>query len=106
MFPLLHSKSLSPSGGFFALALMIGIRNLLVSKKSLLKELLGGDFSIHRSASPNIFAESKILDLVLHRLDSYVNIPRLNQQKLQIKEICPHQMQRLEGERGFVNTVS
>ena len=101
MFPLLRSKSLSPSGGFFALALMIGTRSDLVSRKSFLEKLLCGDFLIQPSASPSIFAESKILGLVLGELDSYVDVPRPNRQKLRIKEIHPQQTQRLECERGF-----
>jgi hypothetical protein len=102
MFPLLRSKSLSPSGGFFALALMIGTRSDLVSRKSFLEKLLCGDFLIQPSASPSIFAEeSKILGLVLGELDSYVEVPRPNRQKLRIKEIHPQQTQCLECERGF-----
>ncbi len=85
MFPLSHSESLSPSGGFFTLMLMIDTRSNLVSRKSFLKKLLGGDFLIQPNASPDIFAESKILDLVLGELDSYVDVPRPNQRKLRIK---------------------
>jgi hypothetical protein len=55
---------------------MIGMRGNLVSKKSFLKELLGGDFLIHPSTSLDIFAESKILNLVLGGLDSYLGLPR------------------------------
>ena len=78
MFPLLHSESLSPSGRFFALELMIGTRSDLVSRKSFLKKLLEGDFLIQPNVLPNIFAESKILDLVLGKLASYVDVPQPN----------------------------
>jgi hypothetical protein len=63
-----HSEFLSPSGGFFVLALMIGMRSDLVSRKSFLKKLLGRDFLIQPNALPNIFAESKILTLFLMNL--------------------------------------
>jgi hypothetical protein len=57
---------------------MIGTRSDLVSKKRFLKELFGGDFLIHPSVPPEIFGESKILELVLGGLDSYVDVPRSN----------------------------
>jgi hypothetical protein len=63
MAPRSHSESLSPSAGLFAFPVMIGLRRNLVSRKSHLNELLGGEFLIHLSASPNIFAVSEILDL-------------------------------------------
>ncbi len=69
MFPLSHSKSLSPSGGFFALVLMISTRSDLVSRKSFLKKLLGRDFLIQPNVSPYIFAESKIWTLFLVNLN-------------------------------------
>ena len=89
MFPLSHSDSLSLFGGFFAFALMIGRRSDLVSKKSFLKRLLGGDFSIHPNELPNIFAKSKILELNLGGLDSYMEVPKPNRWKLQTDENLP-----------------
>ncbi len=66
--PRSHSKSLSPSAGLFTLPLMIGIRSVLVSKKSCLNVLLGGFFFIQTSVSPDIFAVSKMLNLVVLEL--------------------------------------
>jgi hypothetical protein len=65
MTPCLHSESLSPSAGLFALPLlMMGISSALVSKKSCLNLLLGGFLLIQSSALPDIFAVSEILNLV------------------------------------------
>ena len=63
MFLLSHSESLSPSGRFFAFALMIGMRSDLVSRKNLLKLLFGGDFLIQSNVLLDILAVSKILNL-------------------------------------------
>ena len=114
MAPRSYSKSLSPFAGLFAFPLMIGMRSDLVSRKSCLNELLWGDFLIHLSASPDIFALREILDLVSSWLDSCKLLTRLlyrrpcNQTNgsCELKEICLLQMQRSEGERGFVNKVS
>ena len=73
----MHSESLSPSAGLFAFTLMIGTRSNLVCRKSCLKVLLGGDLLIQSSVSTNIFAVSKILDLVSSWLDSYVDAPTI-----------------------------
>ena len=64
MAPRLHSESLSSSAGLFEFPLMIGMRSNLVSRKSRLNVLLGGDLLIQSSASPDIVAVSKILILV------------------------------------------
>jgi hypothetical protein len=77
MFPCLYSESLSPSAGLFALALMIGTRSNLISRKSCLKALLGGNLLIQSSVSPDIFAVSKIFDLVSSWVDSYVDTPTI-----------------------------
>ncbi len=54
-----------PLAGLFALPLlMMGIRSALVSKKSRLNLLLGGLLLIQASALLDIFAVSKILNLV------------------------------------------
>jgi hypothetical protein len=63
MFSLLHSESLSPYGGLFAFALMIGTSSDLVSRKSILKQLLGRDFLTQFNTLPDILVVSKILDL-------------------------------------------
>jgi hypothetical protein len=74
MTPRSHSESLSPSTGLFALPLlMIGIRSVLVSKKSRLNMLLGGFLLIQLSVSPDIFAVSEILNLVDLETDSYID---------------------------------
>ncbi len=52
---------------------MIGTRSDLVSRKSCLKVLLGGDILTQLSVLPNIFTVSKILDLVSSWLDSYID---------------------------------
>jgi hypothetical protein len=75
MAPRSHSESLSPSAGLFVFPLMIGMRSNLISRKSCLNVLLGGDLLIQSSASPNIFAVSEILNLVSSWLDSYIDAP-------------------------------
>ena len=91
------------------------MRSNLVSRKSCLNELLGGNFLINLSASPNIFAVSEILDLVSSWLfDSCKFLTWLLHRgphnwangSHKLKEIHLLQTQRLEGERGFVNKVS
>ena len=68
---------MSPSAGLSALALMIGTRSDLVSRKICLKVLLRGNLLVQSSVSPDIFAVSKILDLVRTCLDSYVDAPMI-----------------------------
>jgi hypothetical protein len=77
MVPCLHFESLSPSAGLFALALMIGTRSNLISKKRCLNVLLGSNFLIQSSALPDIFAVSKILNLLSSWLDFYVDAPMI-----------------------------
>ena len=70
MAPCLHSEFLSPSAGFFAFPIMIGIR------KSRLNVLLGGNLLIQSSASPISLREQN-LDPCSSCLDSYVDAPTI-----------------------------
>ncbi len=85
---------------------MIGTSSVLVSKNSRLNILLGGLLLIQASASPAIFAVSKILNLV-DLEPTPTRRPRdWTDGSLESTENRLLQTQRSEGERGFDIKVS